>query len=241
MKQNLWLTLVACLAYCLDKELWKAIDYLKEQVRVLKEQQEKDKRILLNDHQRMRLASKARRLTRRLLEETSVLFTPDTILGWYRRLIAQKYDGSENCRNPGRPRISQEITDLVIRFKEENPHWGYTRIRDYLVYLGHKIGETTVKNILLENGYDPEPDLTRKTTWKEFLKSHWSVLAACDFFAIELLVKGRLVRCMALFAIDLATRKVEISASGHNPTVPGWSRSLATSPVRTASWQARST
>jgi putative transposase len=226
MKQNLWLTLVACLAYCLDKELWKAIDYLKEQVRVLKEQQEKDKRILLNDHQRMRLASKARRLTRRLLEETSVLFTPDTILGWYRRLIAQKYDGSENCRNPGRPRISQEITDLVIRFKEENPHWGYTRIRDYLVYLGHKIGETTVKNILLENGYDPEPDLTRKTTWKEFLKSHWSVLAACDFFAIELLVKGRLVRCMALFAIDLATRKVEILGVRSQPNGP-WMEQIA--------------
>ena len=71
----------------------------------------------------------------------------------------------------------------MIRFKQENPRWGYTRIRDYLVYLGHKIGETTVKNILLENGYDPEPDLTRKTTWKEFLKSHWHVLAACDLFS----------------------------------------------------------
>ncbi|MBP7054071.1 MAG: helix-turn-helix domain-containing protein, partial [Phycisphaerae bacterium] len=97
----------------------------------LKEQQEKDKRILLNDRQRIRLAAKAKRLTRELLEVTTVLFTPETVLGWYRRLIAQKYDGSENCKNPGRPRISQEIIDLVIRFKKENPHWGYTRIRDY--------------------------------------------------------------------------------------------------------------
>jgi hypothetical protein len=112
----------------------------------------------------MRLAAKAKRLTRGLLEQTTVLFTVDTILGWYRRLIARKYDGSENCKNPGRPRISQEIIDLVVRFKKENPHWGYTRIRDYLVYLGYKIGETTVKNILIENSYDPEPDLTRKTT-----------------------------------------------------------------------------
>jgi putative transposase len=61
------------------------------------------------------------------------------------------------------------------------------------VHLGYKIGETTVKNILLENGFDPEPDLTRKTTWKEFIKSHWEVRAACDFFSVELLVKGRLV------------------------------------------------
>jgi hypothetical protein len=54
---------------CLDQELWKAIEYLKEQVRVLKEQQEKDKRILLDTHQRMRLAAKAKQLTRELLEQ----------------------------------------------------------------------------------------------------------------------------------------------------------------------------
>ena len=58
--------MLTCLAYCLDQELWKAIDYLKEQVRVLKEQQEKDKRILLDNHQRMRLAAKAKQLTREL-------------------------------------------------------------------------------------------------------------------------------------------------------------------------------
>jgi len=226
MKENLWLTLVTCLAYCVDKELWKAIDYLKEQVRVLKERQEKDQRILLNDQQRIRLAAKAKRLTRELLEATTVLFTPETVLGWYRKLIAQKYDGSENCKNPGRPRISQEIIDLVIRFKKENPHWGYTRIRDYIVHLGYKIGETTVKNILLENGFDPEPDLTRKTTWKEFIKSHWNVLAACDFFSVELLIKGKLVRCMVLFAIELSTRKVEILGIHPQPNGP-WMEQIA--------------
>jgi putative transposase len=210
MKQKLWLTLITCLAYCIDKEFWKAIAYLKEQVSVLKELQEKDNRILLDNHQRIRLAVKAKRLTRKLLDETTVLFTPDTILGWYRRLIAKKYDGSQNAKNPGRPRITKEISDLVMRFKQENPHWGYTRIRDYIVYLGYKIGETTVKNILLENGFDPEPSTTRKTTWKEFIRSHWNVLAACDFFSVELLVKGKLIRCMVLFAIDLSTRKVKI-------------------------------
>jgi transposase InsO family protein len=94
------------------------------------------------------------------------------------------------------------------------------------VYVGHKIGETTVKNILLENGYDPEPDLSRKTTWKEFIKSHWSVLAACDFFSIELLVKGKLIRCMVLFAIDLSTRKVEILGLRPQPNGP-WMEQIA--------------
>jgi hypothetical protein len=129
MKQKVWLTLITCLAYCVDQELYRAIDYLREQVRVLIEQQEKDQRILLDNHQRGRLAIKAKRLTRKLLEETTVLFTPDTILGWYRRLIAQKYDGCQNCRNPGRPRVSEEIAELVLQFKRENPNWGYTRIR----------------------------------------------------------------------------------------------------------------
>jgi len=101
MKENLWLTLVTYPAYCLDKELWKAIDYLKEQVRILEEQQEKDKRILLDNRQRTRLVAKAKRLTRELLEETTFLFTPDTILGGYRKLIAQKYDGSANRKTPG--------------------------------------------------------------------------------------------------------------------------------------------
>ena len=192
----------------------------------MKEQQEKERRILLNHHQRIRLAAKAKQLTRRLLEETSVLFTPDTVLGWYRRLIAQKHDGSKNCKNPGRPKISQEITNLVIRFKQENPRWGYTRIRDYLMYLGHKIGETTVKNIVIENGYDPEPDLTRKTTWKEFLRSHWNVLAACDFFSVELFVRGKLIRYLVLFALDLATRKVEILGVHAQPNGP-WMEQIA--------------
>ncbi|MGE5294273.1 MAG: hypothetical protein ACM3VT_05540 [Solirubrobacterales bacterium] len=70
--------MMTCLAYCLDKGLWKAIDYLKEQVRVLKEQQEKEKQILLNNQQRIRLAAKAKRLTRELREATTVLFMPDT-------------------------------------------------------------------------------------------------------------------------------------------------------------------
>ena len=122
--------------------------------------------------------------------------------------------------------MSQEITDLLIRFKQENPHWGYTRIRDYIVHLGYKIGETTGKNILIENGYDPEPDLTRKTTRKEFIKNHWEVLAACDFFSVELLVKGRLVRCVVLFPIDVATRKVEILGIRPQPNGP-WMEQIA--------------
>lgn len=107
------------------------------------------------------------------------------MLGWYRKLIAGEYDGSKHPKYPGRPKISQEIIDPVIRFKKETPHWGYTRIRDYIVHLGYTVSTTTVENVLVENGYAPEPDLTRKTTWEEFLRSHWNVPAACDFFSTD--------------------------------------------------------
>ena len=209
MKQKLRLPVVTCLAYCIDKELYKAIDYLREQVRVLVEHQEKQgDRIRLTDRQRMRVAAKAKRLNRKMLEQCTELFTVDTIMRWYRQLVAKKYDGSQNRTSPGRPQIGQEIVNLVIRFKEENPRWGYQKITDQIVYLGFKISKSTVKNILIENGYDPEPDLTVRSTWHEFIKSHWDVLVACDFFTIELLVRHKLVRCTVFFVIELSTRKV---------------------------------
>ena len=209
MKQKIWIMLATYLAYCIDKELYHAIDYLREQVRVLVEHQEKqNKRIRLTNSQRMRVAAKAKRLSREMLEQCTELFTADTIMQWYRELIARKYDGSQNRTSPGRPQIGQEIVNLVIRFKEENPRWGYQKITDQIVYLGHKISKSIVKNILIENGYDHEPDLTVRSTWHEFIKSHWDVLSACDFFTIELLVGRKLVRCTVFFVIELSTQKV---------------------------------
>ena len=194
MKQKLWLTLISCIAYCIDKELYKAVDYLKAQAEVLIEQQEKqNKRILLTNKQRMRVAAKAKKLSRKMLEQCTVLFTADTIIRWYNKLIAEKYDGTCNRGKVGRPQISVEIVNLVIRFKEEKPRWGYQIITDQIVYLGYKISKSGVKNILIENGYDPEPDLTVRSTWHEFVQSHWDVLSACDFFTIEFLVRLKLV------------------------------------------------
>lgn len=122
MKQKLWITLIACLAYCVDKELYQAIEYLKTQVEVLIEQQEKqNKRILLNHKQRIRIAAKAKKLSRKMLEYTTVLFTPDTILGWYHKLIAQKYDGSKNRGKIGRPPMTPEIIQLILQLKSNIP------------------------------------------------------------------------------------------------------------------------
>lgn len=145
------------IAYCIDKELYKAIEYLKTQVEVLIEQQEKqNKRILLTNQKRIRVAAKAKRLSHKILEQCTILFTPDTVIRWYNKLIAEKYDGSSKRSKVGRQQMTPEIVALVIRFKKENPRWGYQKITDQIVYLGYVISKSSVKNILIENGYDPE-------------------------------------------------------------------------------------
>jgi hypothetical protein len=98
--------------------------------------------------------------------------------------MAQKYDGNAN-RTPGRPLTSSEISDLVIRMAEENGGWGYRRIQGALSNLGHEIARTTIANILKRHCIEPTPERNRKTTWKEFLRRHWSQIIATDFFTVE--------------------------------------------------------
>jgi transposase InsO family protein len=100
---------------------------------------------------------------------------------------------------------------------EENPRWGYTRIRDAMGNLGHEIGRTTVQRILNENGIEPSTERQKRTTWKEFLNSHWEALAACDFFTVEVLTLGGVVRYHVFIVIELATRRVEIAGIVHLP------------------------
>jgi hypothetical protein len=103
------------------------IEYVQEENRVLREQLG-GKRLLFTDGQRRRLAAKAKAIGRKGLFEIGTLVTPDTLLRWYRRLIAKKYDGSK-IRKPGRPKTAAEIEQLIIRMARDNPRWGYTRIR----------------------------------------------------------------------------------------------------------------
>ena len=101
------------------------IEYLQEEIRVLKESLGKKPRF--NDHQRRRLAIKGKRLGRQALDGFSSLVTPNTLLAWHRRLVAQKYDGSR-IRKAGRPPTKLEMQELILKLARENRSWGYTRI-----------------------------------------------------------------------------------------------------------------
>ena len=79
----------------------------------------------------------------------------------------------------------QAIEELTVRIARENPPWGYTRIQGALRNIGHRVGRTTIADILKRNGIDPGPRRGKQMTWSQFLRAHWDVLAAADFFTIE--------------------------------------------------------
>jgi hypothetical protein len=115
-----WHVVRVALAGWLNREQQKAIEYLKAENRVLREQLGA-KRLRFNDEQRRRLAVKGKELGIKVLRELGCIVTPDTILRWYRKLIAIKYDGSEH-RRPGRPNKPDELRELVATMAQDNPN-----------------------------------------------------------------------------------------------------------------------
>jgi len=206
--------LVIAVAGWLNRQQQVVIDYLIEENRVLKEQVE-GQRLRFTDEQRMRLAVKAKGLGRRLLDELETLVTPDTLLAWHRKLIAQKWTYAK--KGPGRPRVAQEITDLILRMARDNTSWGYDRIQGALANLGHVIAPNTVKNILKRHGIEPAPDRQKRTSWKAFLKAHWDVMAATDFFTVEVWTPRGLLTYYVLFVMQLKTRSVRIAGVTTSP------------------------
>ena len=112
------------------------IAYLREENRVLREHLG-PRPLRLTDAQRRRLAVRGQKLGRRVVMQVAGIVTPDTILRWYRRVIAQTYDGRAR-RGRGRPMTRRDVAALVLRMAVENPQWGYTRIRGALSNLGHE-------------------------------------------------------------------------------------------------------
>jgi putative transposase len=200
---------VIAVAGWMNQKQQHAIEYLREENRVLREQLG-TRRLRFTDDQRRRLAAKAKLVGRRVLNDIATSVTPDTLLAWHRKLIADKYDGTAK-RGPGRTRTAGELEDLVVRMAQENREWGYRRILGAMSNLGHSLARGTIANILKKHGIEPAPDRIRKTTWKEFLSQHWESIVAADFFTVEVWTRRGLQRYIVLFFIELSTRRVEVA------------------------------
>jgi putative transposase len=210
--------LIAMVAGWIQRHQQQVITYLREENRVLNAQLGR-RRLRLTDIERRRLAALAHPLGRQRLKKVAIIATPATLMRWYKRLIAQKFDGSKHRRQRGRPRVTEEIEQLVVRMVEENAAWGYRRIQGALANLGHRIDAITVRNILRRHHLEPAPQRRQAgMRWTQFLKLHWEVLAATDFFTVEVATWHGPVTYYVLFVMALATRRVQVAGITPHPT-----------------------
>jgi len=210
--------LIAMIAGWIQRHQQQVIAYLHEENRVLKAQRG-GRRLRLTDTERRRLAALAHPLGHARLKAVATIATPDTLLRWYKRLIAQKFDGSTHRRQLGRPRVAEEVEQLVRCMAEENPTWGYRRIQGALANLGQHIAKLTVRNILRRHHLDPAPHRRKAgMSWAQFLKLHWEVLAATDFFTVEVATWHGVVTYDVLIVMELATRRVQVAGITPHPT-----------------------
>ena len=210
-----WPRLLAYITGTVDQELLLRNEYLAAENRILKGQIKT--RVQLSDAERATLAEIGHRLGRKSLEDIAVSAKPDTILGWYRKLIANKFDGSKARRTHGRPRIDEEMESLVVRMAKENPSWGYDRIVGAMANLGHKLSDQTVGNILGRHEVPPAPKRKHTTNWKDFIRAHLDVLAGTDFFTVEVVTLKGLITYYVLFFIHLGSRRVCLAGMTPHP------------------------
>ena len=219
-----WKVLLAYITGSVDQELLLRNEYLVHENRILRHQI--TGRVRLNDGERKTLTEIGKKLSRQALAEVASIVTPDTILAWHRKLVAQKFDGSQQRQAPGRPRIDPELEALIVRIAQENRSWGYDRIVGALANLGLTVSHQTVGNILKRHGILPAPERKRTTTWKEFIRTHLDVLVATDFFTAEVWTLGGLVTYYVLFFIHLGSRQIQVAGVTPHPNA-AWMMQVA--------------
>jgi putative transposase len=219
-----WARMLAYVTGTVDQELLARNEYLATENRIMKAQLKE--RLKLSDAERGALGEIGHRLGRKVLAEVATIARPETILGWYRKLVARKFDGSKARRGPGRPRIKREVEQLIIRVASENLDWGYDRISGALANLGYEISDQTVGNVLRRHGLPPAPERKRTTTWAAFIRTHLALLTGTDFFTAEVLTLRGLVTYYVLFFIHLESRKVEIAGITIHPNEQ-WMQQMA--------------
>src|SRR3989449_4065644 len=157
-----WKQLLAYITGTVDQELLVRNEYLVTENRILRNQI--TGRVRLTDGERTTLAAIGQKLGKQALKDVATIVKPDTILGWHRTFVAQKCDGSQQRKAPGRPTIDPELEALVVRMAQENRSWGYDRIVGALANLGYTISDQTVGNILKRHGLPPAPERQTATT-----------------------------------------------------------------------------
>src|SRR3954454_849858 len=141
-----------------------------------------------------------------------LLVTPRTLLRWHQALVRRKWRQAPGQR--GRPRLTVELRDLVLRLARENPRWGHRRICGELLKLGFRVSPTSIRRLLAQAKLAPAPRRSGPS-WREFLRAQAASIAACDFFTVDSVF---LRRSYAFFSIAHDSRRVWLAGCTANPS-----------------------
>ncbi|MFC6015636.1 integrase core domain-containing protein [Plantactinospora solaniradicis] len=180
---------------------------LRHQVAVLRR---RVRRLDLEPADRVVLAGLSRLLPR--TRWSAFFVTPATLLRWHRNLIARRWTYPR--RRPGRPPVTAEVRQLVLRLAQDNPTWGGRRIQGELAGLGYRLAASTIWAILTRAGAGPAPRRAGPT-WTEFLTAQAKGILSCDFLHVDTI---GMTRIYVLFLMEVATRRVHLLGATTNPT-----------------------
>jgi putative transposase len=199
------LRLIACSSNDLDADI--ELTVLRHQLMVLKRQVGRPR---FRRRDRLFMAALGRLLPR--ARQSSFLVSPQTLFRWHRELVKRKWT-FRRISSGGRPPMSEEVRDLILRMGRENPRWGCIRIRGELAKLGFRVSATAIRTLLRANRLGPAPRRSGPT-WSEFLRSQAQAILALDFFTVETVWLRTLY---VLFAIEIGSRRVHVLGVTRNP------------------------
>jgi hypothetical protein len=151
---------------------------------------------------------------------------PDTLLAWYRQLVAYKSDGSGRRGYPGRPRMSPEVETLVVRMARENRGWGYDRIVvPWPIWVMPSRIERSATSCAGIISHQHRSGVARRVGRSSSDRT-WRCLAAVDFFTVEVLAWRGLMTHYVLFFIEVGTRGVCLGGITRHPDA-GWMEQIA--------------
>jgi len=147
------------------------------------------------------------------LRNVICIFQPETIVRCHRELVRKKWTYQRENKG-GRPSISKELENLILKLAQENPRWGYGKIQGELIKLSFQISQSTIRNILNRFGIQPSPVRNGSIGWRKLMDHYKDQILACDFFTVETIW---LQTIYVLFFIELGSRQVRFAGITSNP------------------------
>lgn len=203
-------SLFVLLATATDRELAQAVQYLREENRILRAKL--PKRIVVTPRERRRLLRYGRPIGSAIKNLISIV-SPRTFLRW---LHAEREAKGHASKGSGRPRTMVDVEQLILKLARETG-WGSLRILGELRRLGvYSSSRSTVGNILRRNGIEPAPE-RGPGTWSEFVQRHAQTLWACDFLSVRSWTAQGVVDLYLLVFIHVGSRRIWVSRATAQP------------------------